>query len=138
MVITNRELTTGTVLVAKHKKQEYEVEVVEPSLFRRRDTGEQFKSLSAAGSSIMNGIACNGWRFFSLLGGTASPAAESTPEPVAEAAPEAEPTPVEKPAITRTPNQKGVPEGSVRWYCQKAKHSFIAGTEMPTACPDHG
>jgi hypothetical protein len=62
------KLEAGTVLVARYKGAEHRVEVVAGDdgkvRFRLAD-GREFKSPSAAGSAVMGGIACNGWRFWS-------------------------------------------------------------------------
>ncbi len=70
MSIENRDLKPGTRLVARYKGQEHTAEVVETDAgprYRLTD-GREFKSPSAAGSAIMDGKACNGWRFWSLAG----------------------------------------------------------------------
>ncbi len=68
MAIEDRNLMAGAKLVARYKGQEYTAEVVETEegLRYRLEDGRQFKSPSAAGSAIMEGNACNGWRFWSL------------------------------------------------------------------------
>lgn len=71
-MIEDRNLKEGTRLVARYKKADYFVTVVdaegEPGKVRYRlDDGREFKSLSAAGSAVMEGHACNGWRFWSLM-----------------------------------------------------------------------
>jgi hypothetical protein len=70
MSIENRNLPAGTKLVAKYKGQEHTCEVVEvegASRYRLAG-GREFKSLSSAGSAVMGGNACNGWRFWSIAG----------------------------------------------------------------------
>lgn len=76
------KLTIGTVLVAKYKKQEHRLQVVavDPPLYQLVTSGKTFKSPSAAGSAVMGGIACNGWRFWSL-------ATDATPAPEVEDGP---------------------------------------------------
>ena len=71
MNIENRELTAGTKLVARYKKQEHTCEVVEVdgAIRYRLADGREFKSPSSAGSAVMGGTACNGWRFWSVAGG---------------------------------------------------------------------
>src|SRR2546422_9581809 len=69
MTIENRDLKPGTTLVARYKKQDYKAEVVQTDDgVRYRLNGTDYKSPSAAGSAIMGGNACNGWRFWSLPG----------------------------------------------------------------------
>src|SRR2546422_11547445 len=69
MTIENRDLKPGTTLVARYKKQDYTAEVVQTDGgIRYRLNGSDYKSPSAAGSAIMDGNACNGWRFWSIPG----------------------------------------------------------------------
>lgn len=68
-MIEDRNLKAGTALVARYKKKEYRAKVVAGKhgkvLYRLSD-GREFKSPSAAGSAVMGGVACNGWRTWSL------------------------------------------------------------------------
>src|SRR2546427_10897877 len=76
MTIENRDVKTGTKLVARYKGQEHSAEVVETEAgirYRLAD-GKDFKSPSAAGSAIMGEKDCNGWRFWSLANGASKPA----------------------------------------------------------------
>ncbi len=70
MSIENRDLKAGTKLVARYKAKEYTAEVVstEEGVRYRLEDGREFKSPSSAGSAVMGGKACNGWRFWSLAG----------------------------------------------------------------------
>jgi hypothetical protein len=71
MSIKDRNLKVGTKLVARHKNTEHQVQVVAgeggKARYRLND-GQKFASLSAAGSAVMGGVACNGWRFWSVEG----------------------------------------------------------------------
>ena len=71
MALENRKPEPGTKLVARYKKEVYQAEVVagegDKTLIRLSD-GREFTSVSAAGSAVMGGVACNGWRFWSLEG----------------------------------------------------------------------
>ena len=67
-------LAPGTEFVANYKKTRYTATVREdgiyvdpppPPAFER----QPFKTLSGAGRAVMGGIACNGWRFWSLANG---------------------------------------------------------------------
>ena len=67
MTIEDRNLKAGTKLVARYKGQAYSCTVMEgdgkgPRFMLGDD--RVFKSPSAAGSAIMGGNACNGWRFW--------------------------------------------------------------------------
>src|SRR3990172_9561781 len=77
MAIEDRNLKAGTKLVARYKGQEHTAEVVktEEGLRYRLEDGREFKSPSSAGSTIMGGSACNGWRFWSVVGEEAKPKA---------------------------------------------------------------
>jgi hypothetical protein len=70
MSIKDRDLKPGTTLVARYKGQEHSAEVVktEDGIRYRLGDGREFKSPSSAGSAVMGGNACNGWRFWSLVG----------------------------------------------------------------------
>jgi hypothetical protein len=85
MSIENRNLKPGTVLVAVYpargpKRKDYRCEVVageEGRVAYRLKDGRKFTSPSAAGTAVMGGTACNGWRFWSVEG-TEKPAGAAT------------------------------------------------------------
>ena len=153
MPIENRNLTAGTKLVARYKKQPYTCEVVEGEggkLRYRLEDGREFKSPSAAGMAI-TGHACDGWMFWSVE------TAQTNPEPQAKAQQEPEQAettgvvvaegpdeatapkrqiPAGKKRIFKMPNQMGVPEGMTRWYCYECHGGFNLPTgQKPEACP---
>jgi hypothetical protein len=78
------KLEPGTVLVARYKGTEYRAGVVHDEEGKRRyrlADGREFKSPSSAGKAVMGGIACNGWRFWSIderSTAASEPVAEST------------------------------------------------------------
>lgn len=79
-----KKLVAGLRLSATYRKVQHTAEVVateDGTLRFRLSDGREFKSPSAAGSAVMDGIACNGWRFWSLQGA----------ETATEAAPDSEP-----------------------------------------------
>ncbi len=78
MPIENRELAAGTRLVARYKKQDRTCEIVETpdGLRYRLDDGTEHRSPSSAGKAAMDGVACNGWRFWSIEGTEPKPKAE--------------------------------------------------------------
>src|SRR4051812_23325809 len=92
MPIENREMASGTVLVARYKKQDRRCEVVETpdGLRYRLDDGTEHRSPSSAGKVAMEGVACNGWRFWSVHGTQPAPRASKQ---TAEKAPKKEPKP---------------------------------------------
>ena len=134
MPIENRKLEAGTRLSARYKKETYLAEVVKtPEGLRFRvEDGREFKSPSSAGKAVMNGIACNGWRFWSVAG--EEPHREPA-EPRRTAAPSGNGK--EHKLISRVPNQKGVPEGQTRYFCSACMKSFVAeGGGTPEGCPE--
>jgi hypothetical protein len=161
MPIENRNLKPGTHLVGRYHKQSHSCEVVggEGGKLRYRlADGREFKSPSAAGMAI-TGHACDGWVFWSVETATApqptenslvetpqtAETAENIPDdgrhdeasvPATVPAPAAEQSDAVKRSFFRTPNQKGVPEGQTRWYCQQCGKSFLAAADQtPQACP---
>jgi hypothetical protein len=124
--------------------------------------GREFKSPSSLGTAV-TGKACNGWTFWSVdtsdaetenaaipveaeapAAGEEEPAAE--PPGSAEVSEPEEPIYVpleedgaEQPATAgfrRVPNQRGVPEGEVRLFCDACQTSFTAPVgQQPDTCP---
>src|SRR5437773_7973183 len=65
------KLEPGMRLTARHKGEQHVAEVVaaeDSKLQFRLADGREFKSPSAAGSAVMGGQACNGWRWWSIAG----------------------------------------------------------------------
>ena len=104
MPIENRELAAGTRLVARYKKQDRACEVVETAegVRYRLDDGQEFKSLSTAGKVAMDGVACNGWRFWSLAGSE-----KPKREPKVKADKPKKERAAKKPAKAKAPPKKG-------------------------------
>ncbi len=64
-----KQLKPGTQLVGRYKGAEHRAQVVEGDdgkTHYRLSDGREFRSPSAAGAAVMGGIACNGWRFWSV------------------------------------------------------------------------
>ena len=84
MTIEDRNLKAGTTLVARYKGTIYHMEVIQAKDGIRYRLSEapfsEFKSPSAAGSAIMGGQACNGWRFWSVEGTEPTPKEAKTEE----------------------------------------------------------
>ena len=134
MPIENRNLLAGARLVANYKKQTHvctiEADEEGKTAFVLAD-GRRFKSPSSAASAVMGGKAVNGWRFWSLEDEPREPKAQAT-----TGKPEKKNGATSK-LISRTPNQKGVAEGQVRYFCNGCMASFTAPTgEAPEACPE--
>ncbi len=84
MSLTREQVTVGTRLRGRYKKEEFTATVVETpqgQRYRLAD-GREFRSPSGAARAVMGGIACNGWRFWSL----------AADEPPSADSPEAEPS----------------------------------------------
>jgi hypothetical protein len=138
MPITNRNLPAGTVLAARYKGQTYRCTVLENEgkLAFSLDDNSIHPSPSAAASKVMGGTSANGWRFWSLEGDLPEKPAK---EPKAAKAGKAAPSVATKmvKTIKKLPNQKGVPEGSTKWFCSGCMKSFVAaGSNMPETCPE--
>jgi hypothetical protein len=130
MTIENRELAPATKLVARYKAREHTAEVVatEDGLRYRLEDGREFKSLSSAGSALMEGKACNGWRFWSLAGDKPAQGTETK-------------------APRKPSKRKATPgEGLIqrmddgRYFCNACMEAFdVADDQEPTECPQgHG
>ena len=121
MSIEDRNLAAGTKLVARYKGKEYTAEVVETEegLRYRLNDGKEFKSLSSAGSAVMGGSACNGWRFWSLEGSE-----EAKPKKAAKKAAKA----------SGNPGFKRLDDG--RYFCDSCMEAFDAPKDVtPVGCP---
>lgn len=137
MSIENRLIEPGTKLVGTHKKATYLCEVVttaEGEIRYQLSDGRQFRSPSSAAKAVMNGVSANGWRFWSVASGAiaaskhALPRAPSSPTAGASKA---------RLQIKKVANQKGVEEGTVRWFCSGCMKSFLLPTgQEPAACPE--
>ena len=96
----------------------------------------------------MNGVACNGWRFWNVEGGeTPLTDAERLAAEVGRATTEPKPsktTKAAKPArktvlkqIKKVANQKGLAEGQARWHCSACMDGFLyPSSETPEVCPN--
>jgi len=136
MAIENRNLLVGTRLVANYKKQTYVCTVEageegEGVAFVLED-GKRFKSPSAAGSAVMGGTACNGWRFWTVEGAAfAVDANAPAPEKPAKAKARS------RKLIYRVPNQQGVAQGKTKFFCSACMKGFVVDAgETPEVCPE--
>jgi Restriction Enzyme Adenine Methylase Associated len=134
VAIENRSLTPGTQLTATYRKTQQRCTVeanADGSLAFVLADGRRFTSPSAAGSAVMGGIACNGWRFWSLVGEASEAVPTDGPVAVKVRATKA------STIIKRVPNQKGTPDGQTRWFCSGCMNGFLhPSEEQPTACPE--
>lgn len=136
MALENRNLPVGTRLVAKHRGHSYACVVTareDDKVGFKLDcpdhpdlNGKEFKSPSSAGSAVMGGVACNGWRFWSLEGQEPAPK---------EAKPKGKGSKFR--TIKKLPNQQGLEEGQVRYWCSACQKSFVVEDgQEPAACPE--
>jgi len=136
--IENRDLAVGTRLVARYKKQEHTATVVEGEgggLRYRLEDGREFKSPSAAGSAVMDGVACNGWRFWSLAGEAPAPKKERK-APAPKAAPKPKKPVPKTQGFQRLPNGEGATEGTAKFFCDACMAAFEALADSePATCP---
>lgn len=148
MPIKDRKLKVGTKLVARYKGHDYECEVgqAENGSLTFDIDSEHFKSPSKAGSHVMSGIACNGWRFWSIAG---SEAAEKAAKPKAKKAPAKKAKRAAKPKAKaeRKPRAKKAPTTNSgpatfdrvadgRYFCNGCMAPFATDDDMePKTCP---
>ncbi len=158
MTIENRDPSTGlrtglkagTRLVARYKGQEYSAEVVqtEKGLRYRLADGREFKSPSAAGSAVMGGTACNGWRFWSLADSLPVREAAQATKPGRRSPVRAKKTARQKPvearpkatnrtaAFQRLPASADTAKGQARFFGNACMDAFTApATAEPIGCP---
>jgi hypothetical protein len=136
MALKNRDLEVGTRLAARYKGQTYTAEVVqtEEGLRYRLEDGREFKSPSSAGSAVMGGVACNGWRFWSLEG-------EERPSPKAQGKPKAKGrrggrTSRNPELLSPMERDEKTPDDQDRWYCLACAEPFtVAKGHKPEMCP---
>ena len=131
MSIEDRNLKDGMKLVAKYKGEVWRAEVgeTEDGLRIKLEDGRLFKSVSSAGSAVMGGNACNGWKFWSLVGGAEAPDKPKAPRKVTKKA-------KVKVQFERLPDEEGQPEGRARFFCNACMDSFTAPANIePIGCP---
>jgi hypothetical protein len=138
MPIDNRELAPGAKLEGTHKKTSYICEVVatpEGEIRFKLEDGRLFTSPSSAGKAVMNGVSCNGWRFWSLADEARR---EQDNSPAGENDSSRKPTTAKRVRqIKKLPNQKGAEEGQTRWFCSGCMKGFLMPTgQEPAACPE--
>jgi hypothetical protein len=165
MAIQDRNLTPGTRLVATYKKETFHALVVpgpEGKVLYQLSPydGREFKSPSSLGTAV-TGKACNGWALWSVDTSDTEVGAETATaqEPPAEVNTGLEEPELEEGTQTenasgeeasqedataqpatagfrRVPNQRGVPEGEVRLYCDACQASFTSPLgPQPDTCP---
>ena len=141
MAIENRNMQAGELLVATYKKIEHRVLVVgddDVGFGYELDGGTIYKSLSSAGSAVMGGTACNGWRFWTREGEVKEKA-----ESKAEARAETPATPKRSTksrvvaVVRKMKVQTGAPEGQVKYFCSSCQKPFFVNNDVEvSACPE--
>ena len=130
MALEDRNLKAGTKLAARYKGEDYTAEVVdgEDGILYRLADGREFKSPSSAGSAIMDGKACNGWRFWSLAKADGKPPAKKPPKKTSRK---------KVKAFEELPRADDQPEDEARYYCEACADGFSlpAGDAAPKECP---
>ncbi len=143
MAIENRDLAVGTRLLARYKRITYHATVVRGvikdgvyvtvtedsesnNLGYRLDDGRGFKSLSAAGSAIMDGTACNGWRFWNVDNETKP---ETTEQPKVESETDSNPQETQESEAGIKPEATTKPKGR-----RKAKAEVIPTPTIDCHC----
>lgn len=171
MPINDRNLTAGTELAARYKGEIYSCTVIAAQdggvAYRLHDFTKDNDAIvrsdgahidlgtpSAAGTAVLNGQACNGWRFWSLKDELAAPKEPKVKTPKAAREPR-----VPKPKVVREPKvrtprvkkgatakssavffktekQTNVPEGQERWWCNACADAFYLplNSAEPDAC----
>ena len=126
MPIENRELAAGTRLVARYKKQDRTCEVVESAdgLRYLLDDGTEHRSPSSAGKAAMDGVACNGWRFWSI---------EGTEKPKREPKAKAD-KPVKAPAAKKPAKAKAAPKKKGKAKSTKQGKSARMASDASYGC----
>jgi hypothetical protein len=131
VTIEDRNLRAGQKLVATYKGKEYTCTVRGTGDERRYAfQGREYKSPSSAGSAVMGGSACNGWRFWTS-------ASEAKKQATSKA--EAKKTAAKTKAgatFEPMPDQKGATTGQVRYFCSACMDAFEAPAGVtPVGCP---
>jgi hypothetical protein len=138
MPIENRNLEAGTRLMATYKKVQH-ICIVEQGEDGKDgkaefvlEGGRRFKSPSSAGSAVMGGQPCNGWRFWTPESEVKQPRVKGPSKPTEK------PDTKQNRLIRKAANQKSVPDGHARLFCAACGESHImdVGQGMPSACPN--
>jgi hypothetical protein len=129
--IEDRNLKAGTKLVATYKGKEYTCTVKGTGDERRYAfQGREYKSPSSAGSAVMGGSACNGWRFW-------TPASEAKKQ-ASDRAETKKAATKKKAKATFEPleDQKIATKGQIRYFCSACMDAFEAPVGVsPVGCP---
>lgn len=132
MSIEDRKLVGIAAVEARYKSETFRLTVerdAADNLSFLDKTGIRYKSLSAAGSAVMGGIACNGWRFWTPEGDL--PLIRTKAEPKIKTR-----SGRREPAAIFTIKTHPAPEGQAFWFCSYCLDGFYAPTADGTPeCP---
>ena len=132
--ITDRKLSVGTQLHAKHKGGTYRAEVVlhpnatgdRPIAYKVEGKHELFKSPSAAGTAI-TGKACNGWAFWTV----GEPPLATEPAPTTETPKPAKTRRTKKAAATSESSEPPqIPGGTIGQHANGKLACEVCGAEF--------
>jgi hypothetical protein len=100
------------------------------------EDGRLLNRPSSAGKAVKNGVACNGWRFWSLAGEAGAVIVSPAKPSKAKATPK--PKGVKRvQQIKKLRIQKEAPEGQTRWFCSACQKGFFRPTgEEPATCDE--
>jgi hypothetical protein len=136
MSIEDRNLKPGTVLVGRYHKKDHRCEVVkgeEGKVRYRLKDGREFTSPSAAGSAVMDGVACNGWRFWTVEG--TEPARKAARTPTVAKKAKAAPKPARKAKAGAKAKAKAKARPKVKGGSNGKEPAPV---ETPVSCGDCG
>jgi len=107
MSIEDRNLKPGMVLVKRYKKRDYRCDVVKgmDRKIRYKVGGKEYTSPSAAGSAVMGGAACNGWKWWTV---------ERPAKPRRQRMTRPEGLAVEPPTSTKSPKSRSASKPAVK------------------------
>lgn len=134
MALASRTLQPGERLAANYRGKTHAVDVIESDsggIAFQLDTGEVFTSMSAAGSRVMGGISCNGWRFWSRSDDLRPPRQTAASQSQITRRPKPQPYRNLRPI----PSASGTPPA---WWCSACLAPFTQQDPAPPIeCP-HG
>ena len=144
MAIEDRNIKAGQVFVARYKGEDYKATASEKdgkTTFAVDGIEGEFTSLSSAGSKVMNGVACNGWRFWSPEGQAPAPRGRKAKENSGTETTKTKTPRSRKPkkvqVVQKIKDQGGAEEGMIMYHCSACMDAFELpkADAFPTECP---
>lgn len=142
MAIENRNIEKGQKFVARYKGDEYTATAHENKdgklTFKVKGIDGEFTSLSSAGSAVMGGVACNGWRFWSPEGQAPAPRGRKPKDGEAATKTKRTRKPKKVQVVQKIKDQSGAEEGMIMYHCSACMDAFElpADAAFPEACPN--